>query len=107
MTERDVSRTDRHTTFFSGDDNPGLVLLHDVLMTYCMYNFDLGMSHKKYTLEPPQKMVQWTVYIFHISVGRYKVILKQFYHFYLLISVVVVFVVGREQLLLSSDHLWV
>uniref|UniRef100_A0A8P4JXW0 TBC1 domain family, member 17 n=1 Tax=Dicentrarchus labrax TaxID=13489 RepID=A0A8P4JXW0_DICLA len=37
-----VSRTDRHNTFFSGNDNPGLTLLHDVLMTYCMYNFDLG-----------------------------------------------------------------
>uniref|UniRef100_A0A7N8XW03 TBC1 domain family member 15 n=1 Tax=Mastacembelus armatus TaxID=205130 RepID=A0A7N8XW03_9TELE len=42
LIERDVSRTDRHNTFFSGDDNPGLTLLHDVLMTYCMYNFDLG-----------------------------------------------------------------
>lgn len=41
--ERDVNRTDRHNTFFSGNDNPGLALLHDVLMTYCMYNFDLGM----------------------------------------------------------------
>lgn len=43
VTERDVSRTDRHNTFFSGNDNPGLTLLHDVLMTYCMYNFDLGV----------------------------------------------------------------
>ncbi|XP_062387731.1 TBC1 domain family member 17 [Sardina pilchardus] len=42
LIERDVNRTDRHNTFFSGNDNPGLVLLHDVLMTYCMYNFDLG-----------------------------------------------------------------
>lgn len=42
VTERDVSRTDRNNTFFSGNDNPGLTLLHDVLMTYCMYNFDLG-----------------------------------------------------------------
>uniref|UniRef100_A0A8C4IBU0 TBC1 domain family member 15 n=1 Tax=Dicentrarchus labrax TaxID=13489 RepID=A0A8C4IBU0_DICLA len=42
LIERDVSRTDRHNTFFSGNDNPGLTLLHDVLMTYCMYNFDLG-----------------------------------------------------------------
>ncbi|XP_068193621.1 TBC1 domain family member 17 [Antennarius striatus] len=42
LIERDVDRTDRHNTFFSGDDNPGLTLLHDVLMTYCMYNFDLG-----------------------------------------------------------------
>lgn len=43
VTERDVSRTDRNNTFFSGNDNPGLTLLHDVLMTYCMYNFDLGV----------------------------------------------------------------
>uniref|UniRef100_A0A8C7XD29 TBC1 domain family member 15 n=1 Tax=Oryzias sinensis TaxID=183150 RepID=A0A8C7XD29_9TELE len=42
LIERDVNRTDRHNTFFSGNDNPGLTLLHDVLMTYCMYNFDLG-----------------------------------------------------------------
>ncbi|XP_035253985.1 TBC1 domain family member 17 [Anguilla anguilla] len=42
LIERDVSRTDRHNSFFSGNENPGLTLLHDVLMTYCMYNFDLG-----------------------------------------------------------------
>ncbi|XP_030645504.1 TBC1 domain family member 17 isoform X2 [Chanos chanos] len=42
LIERDVNRTDRHNPFFSGNDNPGLTLLHDVLMTYCMYNFDLG-----------------------------------------------------------------
>lgn len=42
LIERDVNRTDRHNAFFSGNDNPGLTLLHDVLMTYCMYNFDLG-----------------------------------------------------------------
>lgn len=46
VTERDVNRTDRHNTFFSGNDNPGLTLLHDVLMTYCMYNFDLGGFYK-------------------------------------------------------------
>ncbi|KAI4822742.1 hypothetical protein KUCAC02_008271 [Chaenocephalus aceratus] len=42
LIERDVSRTDRNNTFFSGNDNPGLTLLNDVLMTYCMFNFDLG-----------------------------------------------------------------
>uniref|UniRef100_A0A8C1M5P8 TBC1 domain family, member 17 n=1 Tax=Cyprinus carpio TaxID=7962 RepID=A0A8C1M5P8_CYPCA len=41
LIERDVNRTDRHNSFFSGNENPGLTLLHDVLMTYCMYNFDL------------------------------------------------------------------
>ncbi|KAK6307049.1 hypothetical protein J4Q44_G00221970 [Coregonus suidteri] len=40
--KRDVSGTDRHNAFFSGNDNPGLTLLNDVLMTYCMFNFDLG-----------------------------------------------------------------
>ena len=49
VTERDVSRTDRHNTFFSGNDNPGLTLLHDVLITNCMYNFDLGET------PPPKK----------------------------------------------------
>ncbi|KAL7977365.1 hypothetical protein Chor_009314 [Crotalus horridus] len=42
LIERDVSRTDRNNKFYEGNENPGLVLLNDVLMTYCMYNFDLG-----------------------------------------------------------------
>ncbi|MBN3311223.1 TBC17 protein, partial [Amia calva] len=42
LIERDVNRTDRNNRFFAGSDSPGLGLLHDVLMTYCMYNFDLG-----------------------------------------------------------------
>ncbi|XP_018081842.1 TBC1 domain family member 17-like isoform X1 [Xenopus laevis] len=42
LIERDVSRTDRNNKFYEGNDNPGLGLLNDVLMTYCMYNFDLG-----------------------------------------------------------------
>lgn len=42
LIERDVSRTDRSTRFYQGSENPALVLLHDVLMTYCMYHFDLG-----------------------------------------------------------------
>uniref|UniRef100_A0A674C7U4 TBC1 domain family member 15 n=1 Tax=Salmo trutta TaxID=8032 RepID=A0A674C7U4_SALTR len=42
LIEKDVNRTDRTNRFYEGIDNPGLVLLHDVLMTYCMYDFDLG-----------------------------------------------------------------
>lgn len=53
VTERDVSRTDRHNTFFSGNDNPGLTLLHDVLMTYCMFNFDLGTYSRHTSLFMP------------------------------------------------------
>lgn len=40
--EKDVNRTDRTNRFYEGMDNPGLILLHDILMTYCMYDFDLG-----------------------------------------------------------------
>uniref|UniRef100_A0A4W3GGI5 TBC1 domain family member 15 n=1 Tax=Callorhinchus milii TaxID=7868 RepID=A0A4W3GGI5_CALMI len=42
LIEKDVNRTDRTNTFYEGQDNPGLILLHDILMTYCMYDFDLG-----------------------------------------------------------------
>lgn len=40
--EKDVKRTDRTLEYFAGDDNPNLGLLQDILMTYVMYNFDLG-----------------------------------------------------------------
>ncbi|XP_064417842.1 TBC1 domain family member 15 isoform X2 [Latimeria chalumnae] len=42
LIEKDVNRTDRTNVFYEGQDNPGLILLHDILMTYCMYDFDLG-----------------------------------------------------------------
>lgn len=57
LTERDVNRTDRNNTFFSGNDNPGLTLLHDVLMTYCMYNFDLGVFLRPSPPEGPDERV--------------------------------------------------
>ncbi|XP_039664000.1 LOW QUALITY PROTEIN: TBC1 domain family member 15 [Perca fluviatilis] len=44
LIEKDVNRTDRTNRFYEGMDNPGLVLLHDILMTYCMYDFDLDSS---------------------------------------------------------------
>ncbi|XP_076673409.1 TBC1 domain family member 15/17 isoform X2 [Andrena cerasifolii] len=42
LIEKDVNRTDRTHSYYSGDDNPHLVQLYDILMTYVMYNFDLG-----------------------------------------------------------------
>ncbi|XP_047236874.1 TBC1 domain family member 15 isoform X1 [Girardinichthys multiradiatus] len=42
LIEKDVNRTDRTNRFYEGLNNPGLTLLHDILMTYCMYDFDLG-----------------------------------------------------------------
>uniref|UniRef100_A0A8D0PSK0 Rab-GAP TBC domain-containing protein n=1 Tax=Sus scrofa TaxID=9823 RepID=A0A8D0PSK0_PIG len=43
LIERDVSRTDRTNKFYEGPENPGLGLLNDILLTYCMYHFDLGL----------------------------------------------------------------
>ncbi len=42
LIEKDVQRTDRTNSFFEGDDNQNLVMMKDILMTYNMYNFDLG-----------------------------------------------------------------
>ena len=42
LIEKDVNRTDRTYEFYAGDNNPNLILLHDILLTYVMYNFDLG-----------------------------------------------------------------
>lgn len=42
ISEKDVTRTDRTHKFFEGEGNPNLQVLNDILMTYCMYNFDLG-----------------------------------------------------------------
>ncbi|XP_055849709.1 TBC1 domain family member 17 [Episyrphus balteatus] len=40
--EKDVKRTDRTLEYFAGEDNPNLMVLQGILMTYVMYNFDLG-----------------------------------------------------------------
>uniref|UniRef100_A0A336LRN6 TBC1 domain family member 15 n=1 Tax=Culicoides sonorensis TaxID=179676 RepID=A0A336LRN6_CULSO len=40
--EKDVKRTDRNLEYFEGEDNPNLIKLQNILMTYIMYNFDLG-----------------------------------------------------------------
>lgn len=42
LIEKDVNRTDRMLDYYAGDNNPNLQILSDILMTYVMYNFDLG-----------------------------------------------------------------
>lgn len=42
LIDKDVSRTDRTHPFYEGRDNPQMQVMYDVLMTYVMYNFDLG-----------------------------------------------------------------
>ena len=43
ITDKDVIRTDRKHPFYKEEENnPNTKKLYDILMTYCMYNFDLG-----------------------------------------------------------------
>lgn len=44
ISDKDVARTDRTHRFFEGDNNTHVQMLFDILMTYCMYNFDLGKN---------------------------------------------------------------
>jgi len=48
IVDKDVNRTDRIVSFFSGDNNDKLQQLNDILMTYMMYNFDLGKTEPCY-----------------------------------------------------------
>lgn len=48
FSEKDVKRTDRSMDFFKDEESDNMKKLNDILMTYTMYNFDLG---KKLLLE--------------------------------------------------------
>ncbi|XP_075241450.1 TBC1 domain family member 17-like isoform X3 [Convolutriloba macropyga] len=59
LIEKDVIRTDRTDDFFKGtlDNNVNLCKLYDILMTYCMYNFDLGYLQGMSDLLAPLLMI--------------------------------------------------
>ena len=40
---KDIPRTDREHPYFAEDNSPHSAQLNDVLMTYCVYNTDLGL----------------------------------------------------------------
>ena len=41
-TTTDENNQNRCHPFFEGENNPNVALLEEILMTYVMYNFDLG-----------------------------------------------------------------
>uniref|UniRef100_A0A1E1X9M8 TBC1 domain family member 15 n=1 Tax=Amblyomma aureolatum TaxID=187763 RepID=A0A1E1X9M8_9ACAR len=57
LVEKDVSRTDRTHAFYQGENNAKIEMLNDILMTYCMYNFDLGYVQGMSDLLSPILMV--------------------------------------------------
>lgn len=40
--DKDVRRIDSSHPFYAGEDNPNTETLRQILLTYSMYNFDLG-----------------------------------------------------------------
>lgn len=48
IVDKDVLRTDRELPLFNDAESPKLVQLEDILKTYTMYNFDLGMLRVQY-----------------------------------------------------------
>lgn len=53
LLEKDVARTDRNHRFYEGESNTHLDTLTSVLLTYVMYNFDIGKySFCKLGMEP-------------------------------------------------------
>lgn len=42
IVEKDVNRTDKSLQFYQGENSTNSEKLRSILMTYCMYNFDLG-----------------------------------------------------------------
>ncbi|XP_077529886.1 TBC1 domain family member 15/17 isoform X3 [Haemaphysalis longicornis] len=57
LVEKDVSRTDRTHAFYQGANNAKVEMLNDILMTYVMYNFDLGYVQGMSDLLSPILMV--------------------------------------------------
>ena len=70
--EKDIYRTDRTHPFFEGDDNENVEMLQEILMTYVMYNFDLGYVQVNFNFffkstffvckwAPLQKVLLWNI----------------------------------------------
>ncbi|XP_055593868.1 TBC1 domain family member 15 [Uranotaenia lowii] len=77
--EKDVKRTDRAFEFFAGDDNPNLSKLQDILMTYIMYNFDLGyVQGMNDLLAPILSLVQHEAESFWCFVGFMQKVFQNF-----------------------------
>jgi len=58
-------RTDRSISYFDGDDNPHVARLHDILLTYSFYNFDLGYCQVTY------KFSLISAFLFYLSWEKY------------------------------------
>nr|XP_023026580.1 TBC1 domain family member 15 [Leptinotarsa decemlineata] len=79
LIEKDVNRTDRNVDFYAGDDNANLQTLNDILMTYLMYNFDLGyVQGMSDLLSPILQLLEDEVESFWCFVGFMNIMSRNF-----------------------------
>ncbi|CAH0560137.1 unnamed protein product [Brassicogethes aeneus] len=79
LIEKDVNRTDRTVEFFAGDNNKNLNTLFEILMTFVMYNFDLGyVQGMSDLLSPILQLVEDEVESFWCFVGFMKIMSSNF-----------------------------
>lgn len=69
--DKDVKRTDRSLPFYSGDNNENLHTLEAILMTYVMFNFDLGYVQGMSDLLAPMLVVMVCVIVYSLCVKSY------------------------------------
>lgn len=82
LIEKDVNRTDRTLEFYAGDNNANLQVLNDILMTYIMYNFDLGyVQGMSDLLSPILQLLEDEVDSFWCFVGFMNKIVSKFSFF--------------------------
>ncbi|CAH1995219.1 unnamed protein product [Acanthoscelides obtectus] len=79
LIEKDVNRTDRTLEFYAGDNNSNLQMLNDILMTYVMYNFDLGyVQGMSDLLSPIVQLMRDEVDSFWCFVGFMNKVIRNF-----------------------------
>lgn len=84
LIEKDVNRTDRTLDFYAGNNNTNLQMLLDILMTYVMYNFDLGyVQGMSDLLSPILLLLKNEVEAFWCFVGFMKKVVSVFSFNYL------------------------
>ncbi|KAB7506771.1 TBC1 domain family member 15 [Armadillidium nasatum] len=79
LIEKDVNRTDRNHPFYEGEINSNLEMLNDILMTYIMYNFDLGYVQGMSDLVAPiLYVIQNEAMTFWCFVGYMELVYRNF-----------------------------
>ncbi|RXG56612.1 TBC1 domain family member 15 [Armadillidium vulgare] len=79
LIEKDVNRTDRNHPFYEGEVNSNLEMLNDILMTYIMYNFDLGYVQGMSDLVAPiLYVIQNEAMTFWCFVGYMELVYRNF-----------------------------